>query len=67
LSKKKEPVLGKDTRVLFEIGKSLAITLPKEYIEAHGLKPGDVVDVYFNEVVHVEPVRKEDILKKVKE
>ena len=64
--KNNKEVLGTDIRKLLKIGSSLAITLPKEYVEAHGLKVGDTVQVYFDDVVHVEPVKPERILKKVK-
>jgi antitoxin component of MazEF toxin-antitoxin module len=45
----------------------LAITLPRSYVDAHGLRPRDIVEVHFNAVIHIVPVKKEDILKKVKE
>lgn len=64
--KNKKNVLGFDARKLLKIGSSLAVTLPKEYVEAHGLKVGDTVRVYFDDVVHVEPVKTEEILKKVR-
>jgi virulence-associated protein VagC len=57
---------GVVTRTVFEIGKSHAITLPKEFVEAHGIKGGDAVIIYFDDdVAHIEPVKKEDIVKKV--
>jgi len=61
-----EEVLGKDTRTIFAIGRSLAVTLPKEFVEVHNLKPGDRVDIYFNDVVHIEPVKTEKIRLKLK-
>ncbi|GAI86439.1 unnamed protein product, partial [marine sediment metagenome] len=57
---------GKDVRVLMKMGGSLAITIPQEYIEAHGLEKGDKMTVFYNDIFHAEPVTDEEILKKVK-
>jgi len=52
----KTECLGKDVKKIIQAGASLAITLPKAYLEAHGLKQGDFVEVYFNSVIHIEPL-----------
>jgi len=54
-------MLGKTVRKVFRVGSSLVITLPAEYVEAHKLKPGCLVEVVFNDVVKIVPVREEDI------
>jgi len=57
--------LGKDIRKIIRVGGSVAITLPKEYLDAHGLKLGDKMELNFNEVLHVEPVNEAEIRKKL--
>jgi len=58
-------IFGTDIRKLFKVGNSLAITIPKKYIEEHDLKRGDPVFVFYNDVFHVEPIRKDMVLKKL--
>jgi len=60
-----EEFLDKETRKIIKVGGSLAITLPKEYIEVHSLRAGDKVDLYYDEILHIEPIKKEQILKKL--
>jgi len=57
--------LSKETRKIIRIGNSFAVTLPKDYLVAHNLKCGDKMDLYFDEVLHAEPIKEEDILKKL--
>ncbi len=59
-------VLGKDVRVLMKMGGSLVLSIPQEYIEAHGLNKGDKMTVFYNDIFHAEPVTDEEILRKVK-
>ena len=65
--KEEERVLGKVTRKLYKVGDSVVISVPPEYLRAHSLKIGDKMDIYFNEALHAEPVKRADILKKLGE
>jgi len=49
-----------------KMGGSLVISIPQEYVEAHGLEKGDKMTVFYNDMFHAEPVTEEEILKKVK-
>lgn len=60
----KEEILGKSIRKVLKIGRSLALTIPKEYVDAHEIKPGDLFEAYYNESLHNEPLRREDIERK---
>jgi len=51
----------KDVRKLFRLGNSYAIILPKEYVEAKGLKEGDLVEVIFDDWIHVAPLNEEEL------
>jgi len=66
MSKEESEFLGKDVRTLFKAGSSIVVAVPKEYLDEHNLKAGDKLDVYFDEVLHMEPIRREEILKKIK-
>lgn len=39
---------GKSLRRVVQIGESLGITLPKDYVKKLGLKKGDVVELLFD-------------------
>jgi len=54
-----------DVRRLFKVGTSLALIIPKEYVEAHNLRNGSVVKLYFNDALHIELLRKQEILEKL--
>lgn len=54
--------IGRTERRVFKIGRSIAITLPKEFIEAHGLKKGDKISILYNSVVLLEPKQQNHIL-----
>jgi len=58
---KKVGVIG---RKVIKICESYLVTLPPDFVRAHGLKAGDSVLVYYNDVVRIEPVKKEEILRK---
>jgi antitoxin component of MazEF toxin-antitoxin module len=58
-------VLGKDVRKIIQVGGSAAITLPKEYLQAYGLKLGDKVELIFDSCIRIEPVRPEEIRRKL--
>jgi len=57
--------LGKDVRKLIQVGKSFAVTVPREYVEAHKLKLGDLLEINFNDALRVEPVNDAEILSKL--
>ncbi|MBW2672036.1 MAG: AbrB/MazE/SpoVT family DNA-binding domain-containing protein [Deltaproteobacteria bacterium] len=63
---KKKKVLGKDVRTIMRVGGSLVISIPQEYIEAHGLEKGDKMTIFYDDILHVEPVTKEEILEKIR-
>jgi len=52
---------SKDIRSVFKFGGSLAITIPKEYAEQHGLKPGSEMEILFNNVLLGQPVTEERV------
>jgi len=54
-----------DIRKVFEIGGCLAIVLPKEYVKAHKLKKGDVIRVFYDDYLHLKPIRKDELAKKL--
>lgn len=54
-----------DIRTIYQVGKSLVLSIPQKYVKAHKLKPGDKVRVFFNDFLHVRPVEKEKLLKKL--
>jgi len=55
----------KSTRKIIELGESLLITIPRDFIRAHGLKKGDLVDVFFDDKLVVKPIKAEDIRKEI--
>ena len=57
--------LGKDVRKIIRVGGSAAVTLPKEYLEAHSLKLGDKMELNFNHILNIEPVNRAEIRKKL--
>jgi len=59
-----EKSIGKDVRTLFKLGRSLVMTIPEAYVKAHNLKPGDKVEVFYDDALHVEKINPKEILKK---
>ena len=57
---------GKDVRRLFKLGHSLVITLPSEYVKKKGLKEGDLLEVYFDDVVYMKPVNVDEFTEKIR-
>ena len=45
-----------DSRKLVQWGGSVGITLPKEWLERHGLKPGDELGVVADSILKLIPV-----------
>jgi antitoxin component of MazEF toxin-antitoxin module len=58
-------VLGKAVRRIVRVGNSSGVTLPNQYLKAHGLKHGDLVEVIFNRKVLIEPLNLEELRRKV--
>jgi antitoxin component of MazEF toxin-antitoxin module len=52
-------LIGKAIRRIIRVGDSYGITLPREYVEAHGLRIGDLVEISYNESVRVKPIKLE--------
>lgn len=56
-------VLGKETgavvgiRKLIKYGSVIAVTLPPEWIDKHGLKPGDEIPIVADSVLKLVPVK----------
>jgi len=61
----KHQILGKSVRKLIQIGNSIGVTLPTEYLKAHALKVGSSMEICFNEILRVEPLDLERIKKAV--
>ena len=57
--------VGITGRRFFKLGNSIALTLPKEFIESHNIKPGDSVSILYNSIVMLEPMCEERILAKI--
>lgn len=47
---------GKAIRKIVRYGNSLAICIPKEYVKKHGIKPGDLFEVIFDDYVFLIPI-----------
>lgn len=62
----KTKILGKDVRKVHKFGNSLAVTIPKEYADFHGITKESFLNVYYHgTILRFEPVTDEEILKKV--
>jgi len=57
MSKKKK--LGKIARIVkvHEIGGSLMVTLPAEFVKAHSIKKGDEIGVLANHLMTIHPMK----------
>jgi len=51
----------KAVRRVFKLGDSLAITLPKEYVRSRQLKEGSLVEVIFDDWMHVVPLNEREL------
>lgn len=56
-------IYGKDVRKAFKLGPSIAVTLPKEFVKAHKIKPGDLFDIVFDQELHMKVIKPEEIKK----
>lgn len=59
--------VGKAVRRIIQVGECSGIILPKEYLTANKLKRGDRVEIVYNSIVRIEPLRDEDIRRKLAE
>lgn len=59
--------LGKSIRKIVQVGESSGVIIPKEFLEARGLKRGDRVELLFNDVIRIKPVRAEEIERELAE
>jgi len=61
--KSKRSVIDKDTGVMVALrkairyGDGLCITLPREWVEKHGIQPGDVLPVVCNSILMIVPAK----------
>lgn len=53
----KAKTLIAEKRRLFQAGGSVVITLPKEWLERHGLRPGDEVGVVADAILKLVPMQ----------
>ena len=54
-----------DIRTIIQVGGSLAITLPMEYVKTHNIKIGDSIYILYNDYIYIKPINKEELAKKV--
>ena len=57
--------MGKTLRKVLKVGNSIGVTLPKQFLTAHGLKLGDNLELLFNDVVMIQPLDLEKVRKAV--
>jgi hypothetical protein len=57
MGKKRNDELIAKVRTIFSSGKSLVITLPKGFVEKHGLRAGDRVPVIADSILKVVPMK----------
>jgi len=56
-------ILGKTVRKIVKVGNSFGVTLPRKFLNAHGLKLGDDLELFFNDVVMIQPLDLEKVKK----
>jgi antitoxin component of MazEF toxin-antitoxin module len=56
---------GKAIRKIIQIGECDGITIPRKYLETNNLKRGDSVELFFNNIIRVQPLRDDDIRKQL--
>jgi antitoxin component of MazEF toxin-antitoxin module len=49
-------IFGKSIRKVNASGASLIISLPREWVEDHGIKKGDRLELVFDDVLYVRPI-----------
>ena len=63
----KEHEVGSTMRTVFKIGQSVAITLPKDFAETHGIKEGDKVLISYDSFLLLDPKHRDKILEEIKQ
>jgi len=58
-------ILGKAVNKLRRVGGSFVLVIPMNYVKTHELENGDSMEIFFDEILRIEPVKESDILKKV--
>lgn len=61
LMAKKNIVYGKDVRRALKMGNSIGVTFPPEFVEAYNIQPGDLLEMLYNQELHMRVVRPEEI------
>jgi len=66
MSKKHRKIIQEDVileqRRLLKIGRSHYISVPKEFLEAHGIKDGDLLYTAANHIFQISPMTKHKII-----
>lgn len=57
--------MGKAIRKVVKVGNSIGVTLPKKFLVAHGLQLGDDLELFFDDVVMIQPLDLEKVRKAV--
>ena len=52
-------------RRIFKVGGSLVFAVPREYIETHNIKAGDQLRIYYNDLLHAQPIEKGKLSEKL--
>jgi antitoxin component of MazEF toxin-antitoxin module len=52
---------NKTYKKILKMGNSYAITIPIEYIRANNLEAGDVVEIYYADILCMQPIKKQTI------
>lgn len=65
--KENEEFMTQVVRKIIKVGDSAAITLPKDYLEAHNLEVGDKVRIIFNRIFLGKPIKIEELKEELSE
>ena len=57
--KVQKPIVFGGHRTVFRVGGSLVVALPPEFIEAHGVKEGDILPFAANHIIKYIPMPEE--------
>jgi len=60
-----EEIGGKIIRKLFKIGDSIAVTIPPDFLKAHGIDAGTKVEILYNNAIVIKPINVSRIIKQV--
>jgi antitoxin component of MazEF toxin-antitoxin module len=59
-----------EIRKVFKLGACLVFVIPKGYTRTHNIQAGDQIRVFYNDLLHAQPIKKDrliDRLEKAKE